>query len=95
MEIQLSDIVRALAGRDKGKLFFVVEQEEGYALLADGKSRRVETPKRKKLKHLRLERRSDCKTAQKICSGGKVTNGELRRALAEYSQGPGEGKEGM
>jgi len=95
MEIQLSDIVRALAGRDKGKLFFVVGQKEGYALLADGKSRRAETPKRKKLKHLRLERRSDCKTAQKICSGEKVTNGELRRALAEYSQEPGEGKEGM
>jgi ribosomal protein L14E/L6E/L27E len=83
-DIAISDIVVSLNGRDKGKPFFVVQREDIYALLCDGKSRRVDKPKRKKLKHLRLESKSDCRTALKLKDGFKVTNSELRRALAEY-----------
>ena len=48
MEIAKADIVQSDAGRDKGKLFFVLDMEGEYLLLADGKTRSVETPKRKK-----------------------------------------------
>ena len=48
MEIAKSNIVRSNAGRDKGKLFFVLAVEGEYRLLAEGKSRKVEAPKRKK-----------------------------------------------
>lgn len=42
-------IVRSLAGRDKGRLFLVVGvTDKGELLLADGKMRKVETPKKKK-----------------------------------------------
>ena len=40
MDIRLSDVVRATAGRDKDKLFFVVGMEDGMVFLADGKGRR-------------------------------------------------------
>lgn len=83
-DIAISDIVIALKGRDKGKPFFVVDKENIYAMLCDGKSRRIDKPKRKKMKHMRLESRSDSRTALKIKSGVKVTNNEIRRALAEY-----------
>ncbi|SHH71736.1 hypothetical protein SAMN02745823_00712 [Sporobacter termitidis DSM 10068] len=85
MDIERSDIVVALCGRDKGKIFFVVGMEEIYALLCDGKSRRIDKPKRKKLKHVRFESKSDCRTAAKIKNGDKVTNSEVRKALAEYA----------
>lgn len=85
MDIDRSDIVISLNGRDKGKRFFVMNIEEIYAQLCDGKSRRLDKPKRKKLKHLRLESKSDCRAALKIRSGEKVTNNDIRRALAEYS----------
>ena len=48
MEIAASNIVRSVAGRDQGKLFIVLAVEGEYLLLADGKSRKVESPKRKK-----------------------------------------------
>ena len=95
MDIRLSDVVRATAGRDKDKLFFVVGMEDGMVFLADGKGRRLEAPKRKKLKHVRLEARRDCRAAVKLQSGAKVTNSELRRALAEFSAESGEEKGGM
>ena len=39
MEISKSDIIISLAGRDKGKFFYVIDVEEGYVLLADGSGR--------------------------------------------------------
>ena len=51
MEIAKSNIVRSNAGRDQGKLFCVMNVEGEYLLLADGKSRKVELPKRKKRRH--------------------------------------------
>ena len=52
MDIAKSDIVQSDAGRDKGKLFYVLAVEGEFLLLADGKSRRVEAPKRKKRRHV-------------------------------------------
>ena len=52
MEIAKSDIVRSDAGRDQGKLFIVLAVEGEYLLLADGKGRKAESPKRKKRKHV-------------------------------------------
>lgn len=83
-EIEISDIVMSVNGRDKGKMFFVIQKEDIYAMLCDGKARRFEKPKRKKIKHIRLACQSDCRTALKIRNGMKVTNSEIRKALAEY-----------
>lgn len=85
MKIQISDIVLALAGRDSGKMFFVIGIEDEFALLADGKGRKLEKPKRKKLKHLRFLSTSDCRVAIRLKSGEKVTNSELRRELAAFA----------
>ena len=86
MNISKSDIVISLAGRDAGKLFYVVSTEGEYVLLADGKSRRLEAPKRKKLKHIRFVARSDSKVAKKLYAGDAVSNSELRRDLAIIGQ---------
>ena len=86
MEVERSDIVRSCAGRDRGQLFFIVELVETYVYLADGKGRRLENPKRKKRRHIELLPRSDSRVADKIRSGDKVLNSELRRELAVYGQ---------
>jgi len=85
MDIARSDIVKATAGRDQGKLFFVLGEEGEYLLLADGKSRRLERPKRKKRKHVVFQARFQCRTAEKIRDGEKLSNSELRRTLAQFS----------
>ena len=84
MDIARSDIVKASAGRDKGKLFFVLEVEGEYLLLADGKNRRLERPKRKNRKHVIFQARFDCRTAEKIRSGEKLANSDLRKTLAQF-----------
>ena len=84
--IIVSDVVEATAGRDSGKLFFVVSTEEGYVLLCNGKDRPLEKPKRKKRKHAEKVLRSETRVAAKLLAGDKVLNSELRRDLAYLSQ---------
>ena len=75
-------MVESTAGKDKGKLFYCVGTDDVYLLLADGKSRTLESPKRKKYKHTRKVLRAETRVAAKIASGDKVLNSELRKDLA-------------
>lgn len=95
MEIQKSDVVCSRAGRDKGKLLFVVEVDGNYAILADGRGRKLENPKRKKLAHVSFHASGSCRVAQKLRDGEKVSNSELRRALAAYAEKPNGEQGGM
>lgn len=54
LEIQPGSIVKSVAGHDSGGYFVVLRQEGEYVFLADGKRRKLEKPKRKKWKHVRL-----------------------------------------
>ena len=84
---QISDVVVSLRGRDQGEWFYVIGQQEDFLLLANGKNRTLEAPKRKKQKHVEKVLRSETRVAAKILSGDKVLNGELRRDLAFLSRG--------
>ena len=85
-DIQISDVVVSVRGRDQGEWFYVIGIEENYFLLANGKNRTLENPKRKKQKHVEKVLRSETRVAAKLLSGNKVLNGELRRDLASLSR---------
>ena len=82
MDISKADLVRSIAGRDRGQLFYVIGTEGAYILIADGKGRTIEHPKRKKVKHVCRVTRTESRVADKILRGEKVLNSELRRDLA-------------
>ena len=84
MEIAASNIVRSAAGRDRGKLFIVLAVEGEYLLLADGKSRKVESPKRKKRRHVLFVAADETRLSEKMRREEKITNSELRRTLAAF-----------
>lgn len=81
-EIVVADVVVSTAGRDRGRLFYCTGADEIYLSLVNGKDRSLEKPKRKKRKHVEKVLRSQTRVAEKLRSGGKVTNSELRRDLA-------------
>ena len=86
MEVDKSSLVVSKAGRDQGQLFYVIDADEQYIYLADGKSRRLEKPKRKKRKHIEQIPRTESRIAEKIRNGEKVLNSELRKELASFGQ---------
>jgi len=84
MRIEKADVVIPLNGRDAGKPFIIVATEnDEYSFLADGKGRRIEKPKRKKNKHIKLLCKVEGHVAEKLTEGERVTNNEIRRALSE------------
>ena len=52
MMIVAGNIVKDLAGREKGRFYIVLKICSKYVYLVDGKNRRLEKPKRKNPKHL-------------------------------------------
>ena len=80
--ICIADVVESTAGRDAGKLFYVIDADDSNLTLVNGKDRTLEKPKKKKRKHTRKVLRSETRVAEKIRSGDKVLNSELRRDLA-------------
>ncbi len=86
MEISKSDVVLSLAGHDKGKLFFVIDTDGVYVSLVNGKERKAEKPKLKKIKHVQKIPRQDSSLTEKLLSGEHILNSELRRELAAISQ---------
>ena len=52
MDMTKGSIVLANAGRDQDGVFFVVGEADGFVLLADGKRRKLERPKRKNPVHV-------------------------------------------
>ena len=74
-------MVESVAGRDRGMYAFVVgKTEDGFLLVADGRIRKVEVPKRKKLKHIRL-----IADAPRL-DEEKMTNRFIREAINEYKE---------
>ena len=81
-DFHISDLVNSKAGRDAGKLFYVIGMDGDQLLLANGKDRPLDRPKRKKRKHVQQVLRPETRVAEKLRLGDKVLNGELRRDLA-------------
>ena len=78
MELSRGQIVKSLSGRDKDRYFVVLEIQEGFVWLADGKLRKVEHPKRKKHKHIQ-------KTNTLVPLDPNPTDKQLRKLLHVYN----------
>ncbi len=78
------EFVYATAGRDAGKCFVVLSVENEYLFIADGKGRKVSTPKKKKNKHLKLTGCVDEFICNKLNTANKVTNKEVRYAVSNF-----------
>ena len=81
-------IVQSTAGRDRGDLFFVVGVEEcaKRVLLADGKRRKVSSPKAKQPGHIKPVDPEDFDhpVIHKLQQHKSVSDRELRMALAAF-----------
>lgn len=84
MTISPGDIVYSIAGRDSGCYFAVMAVEDNFAFICDGRSRKTDKPKKKKVKHLKCGIGHSSYIAHKIENRETVTNRELKRELKPY-----------
>lgn len=80
--IALGQIVHSRAGRDKGRYFIIVGiVDENYVLIADGDLRKIERPKKKKIKHLVFHDWIAKDIQEAFHLNKKIKDSDLRKAL--------------
>ena len=82
MEIKRGQVVRSICGRDQGCFLAVVGREGPCLLLADGRRRPLERPKRKKPFHVAV-------TSTVLEEAALQTNRQIRTALRPFSDRAG------
>ena len=89
MEPTVGSVVISKAGRDKGYYLTVLALTETDCLVADGKERPIERPKRKNRRHLNV-------TGYCLLPEQMAANSRLRRALSALRLGdtPSDKQEG-
>lgn len=82
LELTLGQVVFSKAGRDAGRKFVIVGMaDDEHVLIADGDLRKIENPKKKKIKHLSYEENVISEIKLKLINKHKITNSELRKLL--------------
>ena len=71
-------VVKSLAGRDKGKLFAVMQSDENRVLVCDGKERPVDRPKSKNIRHVE-------RVGYSLDESETATNRALKKAIARLN----------
>lgn len=78
----LGKVVHSKAGRDKDKCFIIVGIiDNEYVYISDGDLRKIESPKKKKLKHLVVTDILVDEIRAAILSSDKVSNSKIRKIL--------------
>ena len=85
MEYTVGQVVYSKCGHDKGKAFIVTEIEEDFLYLTDGKSRKMDKPKKKKTKHVQITNYYDDELKTKIENGEYLLDVDFVKALKKYS----------
>ena len=80
--MEVGRVVLSKAGRDKGHYFVVMEVlDECHVTIANGCQRKVDNPKKKKIKHLVAKSEIFEEIRKKIFSGSRIFDCEVRNKL--------------
>lgn len=83
---ELGQIVKSKAGRDKDELFVVIDMKDEYLFIVNGDNRRLESPKKKKKKHVQITHMTAAVISDKINHGERITNADIRNSLKDFRQ---------
>ena len=84
MEYQIGQVVYSKSGHDKGDVQMIIRVEGEYLLLADGKRRKLEKPKRKKKMHVQPTFYVEKDVAAKLQTGAYLLDADIKKALKKY-----------
>lgn len=85
MDTILGRYVWSNAGRDKNRVFIIIDiVDDCHVLVADGDLRRLDNPKKKKLKHLKITHEVADEISQTVLLKKRLTDTDLQNAVLRY-----------
>lgn len=86
-DITFGQVVKSRAGRDKGNIFMVIDVvDEDHVLIVDGNLRRLDNPKKKKVKHLTVYNTVLPELKYKLDNNIKINNAYIRKLLEPFNK---------
>lgn len=85
--LKIGQVVSSKNGRDIGKIFVILEIiDDNFVLIADGKSRKIDKPKKKKIKHLNVYKKVFEEIESKDLGKYQYNDAYIRRILKPYNE---------
>ena len=92
-EPELGAVATSRAGHDKGRAFIIVGRADSeHVLLSDGCTRPIARPKKKKLRHLRIEPHSAEAIRTLLLADTQPQDADVRKALNALGYNTESGK---
>lgn len=85
-DIKIGQVVKSKAGRDKDKIFTILKViDQSYVLVVDGEYRKLDNPKKKKIKHLTIYK-NIIDDFYKTIANNKIEDSYIRKALSPFNK---------
>ncbi|RQD70198.1 MAG: RNA-binding protein [Tindallia sp. MSAO_Bac2] len=85
-QLRVGQMVKSQQGRDQGRHFIIIDVlDDQYALLVDGNLRRLDKPKKKKIKHFKATNQISEEIKNRIESDGKLNNALVRKEIEKLT----------
>ena len=79
--MEKGSVVLALAGKEKGQIFVVINLDDKYAYLSDGKRLKASKPKKKSFKHLKIINSTVLSEAELLDQNERI-NAKIKKILS-------------
>ena len=80
-QLEKGMFARSLAGHDKGKLYIIIEADEEFVSVSDGRLRPLEKLKRKRRRHVQPGYEISGVLAARMREGLPLRNEDIRKAI--------------
>lgn len=81
---EIGSFVYSKAGHDKDEIYVILSIEENLLVLADGKLKTVEKPKKKNIKHVKWIGYKDEVLYNKLLNNEKIIDEDIKYAIKNY-----------
>ncbi len=86
-DINIGQVVKSRAGRDKDRIFLVLSVvDKNHLYLVDGDLRKIDNPKKKKVKHLIVYNTVLPELKYKLDNNIKINNAYIRKLLEPFNK---------
>ena len=87
-DIAKAQVVKSRAGRDKGRIFLIIDIiDDENVFIVDGDLRKLDNPKKKKIKHLIVYNTILNELKYKLDNNIKLNNAYIRKLLEPLKKG--------
>jgi ribosomal protein L14E/L6E/L27E len=85
--VTVGQVVKSRAGRDKGRIFLVLDIiDDDHVTIVDGDLRKLDNPKKKKIKHLIVYNTVLPELKYKLDNKMKINNAHIRKLLEPLNE---------